>query len=260
MLRTLFGLVALAATVHVAPAAVGLAPAAAKERPRAFIELFTSQGCSSCPAADAFVGELSGRSDVIAVTMPVRLWDFLGWADTLASDDLTKRQIAYSVARGDRDLFTPQMMGNGEVSLLGSDRSSVLGWVRQQTAPLPLPIDLSIAGDVLTISVGEAADLKPEKVTLWLLVTTDEARVAVGEGENRGRRLTYFNVVRTMRPVGMWKGSPMTFDLPLSDIERRPGEDCVVIAQAESAKGPGRIVGAARLDALFPARTVNAVQ
>lgn len=237
--------------------AAGVVPAMAQERPRAFLELFTSQGCSSCPAADAFMGELAGRDDVLAVTMPVKLWDFLGWADTLATDEHTKRQIAYSVARGDRDLFTPQLMANGEVSLLGSDRDAVLEWMRQQDEPLPLPIDLSLSGDVLTIEVGAPAT-KVGKATLWLLVLDDEVRVPIAEGENRGRRLSYHNVVRTMRPVGMWKGQAMAFDLPLSDLEKDAGQGCIVIAQVETFKGPGRVVGAARMDTLFPARTVNA--
>ena len=232
-------------------------PAAAAEAPHAFIELFTSQGCSSCPAADAFIGDLADRDDVLAVTMPVKLWDFLGWADTLATDELTKRQIAYSVARGDRDVFTPQLMVNGKESMLGSDRDGVLEWVRQHTQPLPLPIDLTLNAGVLTIAVGPG-ELEVEKATLWLMVVDEMVRVPVTEGENRGRRLSYHNVVRQMRPIGMWKGEAMSFDLPLADVEKAAGASCIVIAQVESFKGPGEVIGAARIDDIFPARTIDA--
>lgn len=247
----------LAVAAILAATASDPAPAVAEGGPHVVLELFTSQGCSSCPAADAFVGDLAAHEDVLALTMPVRLWDFLGWADTLASDVLTKRQIAYSVARGDRDVFTPQLMANGEVSMLGSDRPGVLELVRQHDKPLPVPLSLSLAGDVLTISAGKS-DLEAGNATLWLLLIDREARVPIGDGENRGRRLTYFNVVREMRPIGMWKGRPMSFDLPLADVERGPGRGCAVIAQLETFKGPGRIVGAARIAELSPARTVGA--
>nr|WP_232372800.1 DUF1223 domain-containing protein [Acuticoccus mangrovi] len=230
------------------------------EQPRAVLELFTSQGCASCPAADALLGELAQRDGILAVTMPVKLWDFLGWADTLASDVLTKRQIAYSVARGDRDVYTPQMVVNGADDVLGSDMAAIRGTMDRVAAePLPVPIDLAINGDVLTINVATPAEGTEveKKATLWLMVVEEEVRVPVDAGENRGRRLTYHNVVRSMRPIGMWKGKPMTFDLPLADVEKMTAAGCAVIAQVDTFKGPGRIIGAASLDRLFPARTAE---
>lgn len=248
MLRAMFGLVAALAL----PMAGG---ANAKDTPKAVLELFTSQGCSSCPAADALIGELAQRDDVLALTMPVKLWDFLGWADTLATDLVTKRQIAYSVARGDRDVYTPQVVLNGEAALLGSDRPAIEAAI--EDAALPLPIDLTLARNVLTIKVGKAT-IEAPTATLWLLVIEEEVRVSVDEGENRGRRLTYHNVVTEMRPVGMWKGKPITLDLPLSDLDKTSTAGCVVIAQVEGFKGPGRILGAALIREMFPARTVDA--
>jgi hypothetical protein len=225
--------------------------------PKAFLELFTSQGCASCPPADALLGELSHQDDVLAVTMPVKLWDFLGWRDTLATDVFTKRQIAYSVARGDRDLYTPQLVVNGAAAVLGSDIGAIRAAIARDASALDVPIDLSLADGVLEIRVGDA-DVEPDHATLWLLVVDETVEVPVAGGENSGRRLVYHNVVRSMRPIGMWKGEEMAIDLPLNDVERAADLGCIVIAQVESFKGPGRVIGAASLARLFPSRTIVA--
>ena len=252
--------VPVAAILSAVIALVASAPlwqARAQDQPVAYLELFTSQGCASCPAADKLIASFNEEADVLAVTMPVKLWDFLGWADTLATDALTKRQIAYSVARGDRDVFTPQLVVNGKASLIGSDRAAIDAAIRtaRTTGGLPLPIDLEASAGVLSVVVGEA-DIAYEDATLWLLVIDREVTVPIGGGENRGRRLDYHNVVRAMRPIGMWKGDPLAFDLPLSDLEEGADMACVVIAQVNSFKGPGAVIGAGALDSLFPARPV----
>ncbi|GAB5376041.1 MAG: DUF1223 domain-containing protein [Acuticoccus sp.] len=239
-----------------------LGGATAGERPRAFLELFTSQGCASCPAADKMVRALDDEDGVFAVTMPVKLWDFLGWADTLATVKATKRQMAYSITRGDRDVYTPQVVLNGVEDLLGNDRAAIGAAIAAHAPdPLPVPIDLSVGDNVLHISVGPAGEAaraggRDLEASLWMLVVEERLQVPVRGGENRGRKLTYYNVVRQMRPVGVYKGKRMTFDLPLSDVEKGARAGCFVIAQVETFKGPGRIIGAARVDRLFPARTV----
>ena len=249
MLRPVFGTLAILAVLAL--------PASAGERPRAFIELFTSQGCASCPAADALVHELDRHDGVFAVTMPVKLWDFLGWTDTLATDFATKRQMTYSVARGDRDVYTPQVMLNGVEDLLGNDAKAIHAAIaRTAPEPLPVPISLSVDHDILHIDIGDAGT-ETGDATLWLLVVDDEVHVPVRGGENRGRKLTYYNVVRQMRPVGIFKGEAMELDLPLSDVEKADDLGCFVIAQVDTFKGPGRIVGAAQLENLFPARSVR---
>lgn len=227
------------------------------QEPRAFLELFTSQGCAACPAADRLIGDLNDQEGVFAVTMPVKLWDFLGWRDTLATEAATKRQMTYSVSRGDRDVYTPQLIVNGKAAVLGSDAEAIQAAIdKTPEAGLPLPIDLSVADGVLSIDVGEA-DIGAPEATLWFIVVEQEVSVPIGGGENRGRNLTYHNVVKQMRPVGMYKGKAMSLDLPLSDIEKAPNAACFVIAQIDTFKGPGKVVGAAELRKLFPARVVK---
>lgn len=240
------------------------APAAAQEKgagetmPRAVLELFTSQGCAACPPADALLGELSEEEGIIALTMPTKIWDFLGWADTLASDTLTKRQMAYSVAL-DEGVFTPQMVVNGDASVVGSDREAIDAAIEATDDLIVLPIDLSVDKGVLSVAVGKAgggADVR--ETTLWLAVISRVATVPVRRGENRGRELAYYNAVKELRPIGMWKGDPLRLDLPLTDLDKTPGAGCVVFAQEDTFKGPGKIIGAAHLGALFPARDVVA--
>ncbi len=232
------------------------AAATAADAPRAFVELFTSQGCASCPAADALLHSLSRDEGILAVTMPVKLWDFLGWEDTLATDGATKRQMEYSVARGDRDIYTPQMMVNGREDVVGSDRKAILDAVRGEGEnALPVPIELEVRSGILHVEVG-AAKTEFEQANLWIFITDEKVSVPIRGGENRGRKLTYHNVVREMRPIGMWTGKALSLDIPLSDLERRPHAGCYVVAQVETYKGPGAVLGAAKLDRLFPARPV----
>ena len=93
--------------------------------PRAVVELFTSQGCSSCPPADKIIGELAKDPNVIALSMPIDYWDYLGWKDTLADSRFTARQKSYSHMRGDRDVYTPQVVVNGALHVIGSDRGKI---------------------------------------------------------------------------------------------------------------------------------------
>lgn len=252
MIRVILGALTIVSATIIAPVATRAA-----EAPRAFVELFTSQGCASCPAADALLHSLSKDEGILAVTLPVKLWDFLGWEDTLATEAATKRQMEYSIARGDRDVYTPQMVVNGREDAVGSDRKAILDLVRSGGRdPLPVPIDLEIRAGVLHVEVG-AADTDFDKANLWIFIVDEKVSVPIRGGENRGRKLTYHNVVRAMRPIGMWTGKALTLDIPLSDLERLPHAGCFVVAQVETYKGPGPVIGAAKLDRLFPARPIT---
>jgi hypothetical protein len=116
--------------------------------PRAVIELFTSQGCSSCPEADKLLGEIAKDASVIAVSLPIDYWDYLGWKDTLADPKFTARQKAYSKVRGDRQIYTPQVVVNGKVHALGSDRASIERAISDSTGKagvMSVPVKVSVA-------------------------------------------------------------------------------------------------------------------
>src|SRR3954464_551880 len=135
-------------------AAGSAAPGAAGENPKAVVELFTSQGCSSCPPADRVLAELAREAEIIALSLPVDYWDYLGWKDTLASPAFSARQRAYSNARGDRQVFTPQMIVNGKICCVGSDRAQIGRSLARPPARrdrLPVRIELAENGPMLTI-------------------------------------------------------------------------------------------------------------
>jgi hypothetical protein len=219
--------------------------ASAMAGPRAVIELFTSQGCSSCPPADKLLGELRNDPSLITLSLPIDYWDYLGWKDTLAVPAHTARQKAYSLIRGDREVYTPQVVVNGVAQALGSDRGEIDKAVeqnRQSATALSIPVQVSIANDRITVAVpggngGGAADV-------WLCPLSRSVTVPVGRGENRGRTLTYTNVVRRWVKLGTWSGKSETFTVPVDAI-RLTGIDAVaVMVQGGSADKPGTVLGA----------------
>lgn len=216
------------------------------EAPRAVVELFTSQGCSACPPADRLVTELARDPGVIALTLPVTYWDYLGWKDTLASTSFTARQRAYASMRGDRQVFTPQVVVNGATTVVGSDRVALERSIREPgtAASLPVPIHSEAAPDRILIDVGPAREAG-RTAEVWLLPVTRAREVAIGRGENRGRTVTYRNVVRGMHHVGAWRGVAAHYEVPRTALAAADADSYVVVLQAENS-GPGRILGAAK--------------
>ena len=235
-------------------AALGLAallqPALA-DPPRAVVELFTSQGCSSCPPADALLVEYSRQPDVIALSLPVNYWDYLGWKDTLAHVAFTERQKAYAHGRSDRQVFTPQMIVNGKVSCVGSDRAQIGRSMARASAGsdrLPVRIELAENGPMLTIDVGGAnpPGHPPATGEVWVLPVVKAREVAIGRGENRGRSVTYANVVRGMTRAGYWSGAPARLEVPLKKARYGEADSYVVLLQEGDPEKPGSILGAAK--------------
>jgi hypothetical protein len=222
-------------------------PGLAGEPPKAVIELFTSQGCSSCPAADRVLHELAKEPGIVALSFPVDYWDYLGWKDTLASPAFSARQRAYANTRGDRQVFTPQVVVNGKVSCVGSDRAQI-GRSMARANPgdknLPVRIDLAERGSMLTIEVGRGE--APASGEVWVLPVVREREVAIGRGENRGRSVTYANVVRGMTRAGFWSGAPSHFEVPLKKARAADADSYVVILQDGEQEKPGPILGAAK--------------
>ena len=216
--------------------------------PKAVLELFTSQGCSSCPPADALLAEYAARDDLLVLSFNVDYWDYLGWKDTLASPVHSARQRAYALARGDGDVYTPQVVVDGVTHAIGSDRTQIDSALASVGA-LVVPVTLVPSADAVTLQIGAAPAPDMPHATVWLVMYEPSVTVEVERGENNGRTLTYSNVVRKLRPVAMWKGRALSIDLPKSEMAQTGAERCAVLLQIEERGGlPGPILGAATID------------
>ena len=242
-------------TLAVATALTAGASAFAAE-PRAVIELFTSQGCSSCPPADKLLGELTYDQSLIALTLPIDIWDYLGWKDTLALPGHTKRQKAYSHVRGDHEgVYTPQAVINGAVQALGSDRAAIERAIKQShdnKATLSLPLTMTLDGNRLTVTAPAVAN-ENATAEAWLCPITKSVAVAIGRGENTGHTFTYHNVVRRWVRLGAWNGQSATWSVPLSDFKTDGVDAVAVIVQSGAASAPGPMLGAAFMSLDEPA-------
>jgi hypothetical protein len=214
--------------------------------PKSVLELFTSQGCASCPPADKLIGEYAARGDLLTLSFNVDYWDYLGWKDTLASRDNSDRQRAYAAARGDNDVYTPQMIVNGRDYLVGSDKAKIDSAL-QSAAPLPVSIDLSAKDDAITVHIGKDESAH-RRATLLLVFYKEQVSVPIERGENVGKTVTYTNVVRKVMPIALWKGEEMSVDLPKSEMAKAKTKRCAVLLQTENDAGlPGPVLGAAIL-------------
>jgi hypothetical protein len=215
--------------------------------PRTVIELFTSQGCSSCPPADKIVGELAGDPNVIALSMPIDYWDYLGWKDTLADARFSARQKAYSHTRGDRNLYTPQMIVNGSAQVIGSDRAAIESAIkstRKTEGVMSVPVSMTLSGKQINVSV-EASKAPTGRGEVWLCSVSRAVPISIGRGENRGQQVTYHNVVRNLVKVGDWNGAAGSWSIPLESISRDGVDAAVVYLQDGNRERPGAMLGAA---------------
>lgn len=224
-------------------------PIGAHAEPRAVVELFTSQGCSSCPPADKILGELAHDPSVVAVSVPVDYWDYLGWKDTLASPKNTQRQRAYAKSRGDRDIYTPQVVVNGTIHVVGNDRAAIDRAIAQSDAkglPMSLPVTLAVKGGKLKVEVGAE---KSGAVTgeVWLCGLTAEVPVNIGRGENTGRSITYHNVARRWIKLGEFKGRAQSWNVALSEINGGDINTAAVFVQTGTPDKPGAMLGGAMM-------------
>ncbi|QFR35123.1 DUF1223 domain-containing protein [Ancylobacter sp. TS-1] len=219
----------------------GTAPKAVTA-PKAMIELFTSQGCSSCPPADKLMSELAERPDVIALTLAVDYWDYLGWKDTLAKHGHSLRQKAYARMRGDGKMFTPQAVVNGRVMAIGSDRAMIERTVSAIARPT-VPVAVETMGDRVRITVGAAPGAGAGEV--WLCPVASRMKVDIGRGENEGTSMTYHNVVRGWVKLGNWNGDEASYEAALRRLPGDPTDAVVVFVQSGSSTEPGPVLGAA---------------
>lgn len=210
------------------------------------VELFTSQGCSSCPPADKLLGELSKQRNLIPLTFNVDYWDYLGWRDTLGSNEHTKRQKQYAANRGTRQVYTPQMIVNGHVDVVGSRRGKVLSALKKESASGPrVPMTISENSTEIIINVADSpTPALVKKATIWVMVTSPKVAVPVKRGENRGKSIVYHNVVRQMIPAGMWNGKAIRITLPKDGLGMKGSRDCIALLQLGNV---GKVIGAVRM-------------
>lgn len=246
--------------------AVGPSPAARAAmtaEPVVVVELFTSQGCSSCPPADAFLAELAERKGLLVLSYHVDYWNYMGWKDPFSSPQMTQRQRAYVQELGQRYVFTPQMVVDGRAHAEGAARTRIEALLvdARKEIDKKLPIRVSRAG-LNEVKVGlpaarpmadkdkkamdPAATAKPKMKTgiLWLVAYDDNHTTEIGKGENRGRTLSYHNVVRSMKQVATWEGKPTDLVVNIAEEIAAGYNNCAVLLQAGEG---GRILAAAKL-------------
>jgi hypothetical protein len=221
--------------------------ARAAERSPVVIELYTSQGCASCQPASRVIGEFAREPGVIALTFPITYWDYLGWKDAYGRADFTARQRAYASLRGERQVFTPQAIVNGEPSMIRSDRVSLERALRRARANSPAQVTVKSweEGDRICIDVGASNGADPQ-ADLWLLPVMRRRRITIGGGENKGQVFDYINVVRGMQRIGPWTGRPAHFEVPRQAARVAEADAYVVVLQGSSDGRPAHIFGAAK--------------
>jgi hypothetical protein len=246
-------LIALGLATALGVAAGGDRLRAEPARPRAVIELFTSQGCGKCPPADALLERLSAEPGIVTLSFAVDYWDYLGWKDTAARPEFTQRQRGYAEHRGDHAVYTPQMVINGRAHVVGSDRHAIdrtIATLADEGRGPMIPVDVETTGDALVVTVADAPEAFAHgRATVWIAHFDRARTVPIRKGENSGKTVTYAHLVKSLQPIGMWKGKAMRIELPRQEATHDKGEGCVVLVQVDGDNGPGPIVGARELEA-----------
>jgi len=214
------------------------APLARAENGPVVVELFTSQGCSSCPPADAMLQDLAARGDVIALALHVDYWDYIGWKDSFAHAAFTQRQHGYARAVGANTVYTPQMVFNGTDHVVGSRAMQVMDALQAHMARGQVfDVSLTRAGDQVSIQAGAGPS---GDYAVQLVRYLPQATVDIRRGENAGRTLTYANIVTAWDAIASWDGRT-----PLNLTATVGGSDAIVVLVQQS--GHGAILGAAQL-------------
>ncbi len=216
-------------------------PASATTKSLTVVELFTSQGCSSCPPADEFAGELAKRDDVLPLSFNVDYWNYIGWKDPFSSPDKTQRQRDYARNLGLRHVYTPQMVINGKTEAVGSKKRTVLNLITEEAKSPKVDIQLSSQGDNLTVSIGRAVQSDKALANILLVVFDRKKETMIKRGENAGRKLAYFNVVQSFESIGNWRGDIQEIKLSKTSLAQHGNGFAILLQQAAT----GTILGAA---------------
>ena len=238
----------LAAALLTAVLAGAATVAAADDSAPVVVELFTSEGCSSCPPADALLFDLRQRDGVIALAYHVDYWDYLGWKDRFAQHEFTTRQRAYAHALGSPMVYTPQLVVDGEMHVVGSNRAAVDAAIARARAANSDSVDIGLDWtDNHSLVIRIPPSDQPVDATIWFVRYEHGGETQVTAGENAGRLLKHANIVDELAAIGMWQGQPLTITLPWEAIAE--GSDdrfgCAILIQPE---GLGPILGAREID------------
>lgn len=218
-------------------------PALAGGGKKVVVELFTSQGCPSCPPADAYLVELSRRDDVIALSFHVDYWNYIGWKDPFSSPEATARQRAYGQAMQKRYVYTPQIVVDGRAETVGSNRATVSSLIKMAAAAQKIDIDVTHNKDgTADIGVPDALPGGLREGEVWIGFYDAAVKTEIPAGENRGETITNANIVRTYKRIATWDGTALATHVDLKALGAAGRDGCVVILQA-SRHGP--IIGAA---------------
>ena len=241
MRRSCLALMVVAAVFSAASLRSGLA------EPRGVIELFTSQGCSSCPPADKLLGQLSKDPSLVTISLPIDYWDYLGWKDTLALPRHSARQRGYASVRGDREVYTPQAVINGLTHVVGSDSNAIenaLARTGNHAATLSVPVHVTVGEGQLMVEIKPTKEAETV-AEVWLCAVASAIPVTVKRGENRGRTLTYHNVVRKWVKLGVWTGGRQNWTVPTSEFHSDDIDSVAILVQAGGNENPGAVLGVA---------------
>lgn len=244
MHRLMWLLAALAGLASVAAPLPATAQLAADEAP-VVVELYTSQGCNSCPPADDLLAQLAKRADVVALGLHVDYWDYLGWNDIFADHRHTERQQAYARGFGQRGVYTPQMVIGGRSQHIGSAREGILATIEGEKASPEMRIAVKLRRLDELLLVQLAAGPYQGDATIWLFAYEQRALTEIKRGENAGKTIAYHNIVRGLRNLGMWRGQSMEIAVQSTDLFRGERDGCAVVVQLGMT---GPVLGAAKLD------------
>jgi hypothetical protein len=221
-----------------------LAPrlAVAANKQPVLVELFTSQGCSSCPPADEFAGELVKDPNNVIVSFNVDYWDYLGWRDTLAKPEYSKRQYDYAKSRGDGSVYTPQMVINGASHAVGSNKREVKQKIADGQQQVPIA-NIRLSMDAKSITAEIAKSNFKGDATLWLMAVVPQVKQKIERGENSGKDIVYVNVVKNLVPAAMWNGEAFKGSW-MRDVVMTKGTKNIIAVLQEGKTGP--VLGVAR--------------